>query len=125
MINNYVPPEWQESIYYGLCFDDGRNNGFEFPCDENGNVPDDLNPAARKNYEWCLEHPERFDRFNKVVKRVNRYKENARGTCKCGNEIELWNEYLGGCECPHCGRWWNMFGQELNPPETWADGDDW
>lgn len=39
--------------------------------------------------------------------------------------IDLWDEYLGACECPNCGRWYNIMGQELNPPSTWRDGDDW
>lgn len=46
-------------------------------------------------------------------------KVNAQGICECGQTIELWDQYLGTCECPHCHRWYNLFGQELNPPETW------
>lgn len=124
MIADYRPPEWKTSVWYEVCFDDGRNNGFGFPCDENGKLLTD-NPAALKNYQYALEHPEKFVRYNKVIKREQDYKENARGRCHCGTEIELFNEYLGGCECPNCGQWYNLFGQELNPPETWRDGDDW
>lgn len=49
----------------------------------------------------------------------------ATGVCKCGNRITLQNEYMGACECPYCGRWYNLFGQELNHPDTWRYGDDW
>lgn len=125
MIKSFVPSEWKESVDYALCFDDGGHNGFGFPCDENGNLLPDLQQAALDNHVWCLDHPERFKRFNYVEKRTHRYKEYAHGVCECGQPIELWDQYLGACECPACGRWYNLFGQELNPPETWSDGDDW
>ena len=51
--------------------------------------------------------------------------EPATGVCECGHRIALWDEYMGACECPHCGRWYNLFGQELNHPDTWRNGDDW
>ena len=124
MLNNYTPREWKESISYELTFDDGHNNGFGFPCDGQGNIPDDLNPAAVENYHYCMAHPDKFVRYNKVLPRISRYVEPAHGTCSCGREVYLWDEYLGGCSC-ECGRWYNPFGQELNPPETWPDGDDW
>lgn len=125
MLTDFKPREWTEEHYYELAFDDGRNNGFGFPCDENGNLPPDLNPAAIANYHYALEHPEKFTRYNKVVRYTRRYKTNATGVCACGQMIELCNEYLGACACPNCGRWYNLFGQELNPPDTWASGDDW
>ena len=125
MIENFHPSEWKTQTWYELCFDDGRNNGLGFPCDEHGTPLIEGNEAAQKNYQWALEHPERFARFNKVVKHKQDYKENAWGICECGETVELFNEYMGACECPQCGKWYNLFGQELNPPETWPDGDDW
>jgi hypothetical protein len=122
MLQNIVRPEWVEKVDYEVAFDDGRNNGFGFPCDESGKILPDLpNPAAYENYKWCLEHPERFSRFNKVIRRVSHYKEPAHGTCNCGEEVALINEYLGACQCPKCGQWYNLFGQELLPPEEWED----
>lgn len=47
------------------------------------------------------------------------------GECECGETVTLYNQYLGACECPKCGRWYNIWGQELNPPHTWSSGDDW
>ena len=38
---------------------------------------------------------------------------------------KLFNQYLGACECPKCGQWYNLSGQELNPVNTWSQGDDW
>lgn len=117
MIANYIPAKWKEDIYFNLVFDDGYHNGFCFPCNEEGEPM--LNPASKVNYEFCLAHPEKFVRFNKVIKEKNRYKENARGTCGCGEVIVLHDEYMGACSCPNCGQWYNLFGQTLNPPEMW------
>lgn len=110
---------------YELAFDDGHNNGYGFPCDKKGNVMiDEDNIGAKENYEWCLAHKERFVRAGEVIVYRWSYRENNSGICNCGNKIELYNEYLGGCECPHCGQWWNLFGQELTDPSTWVDEDD-
>ena len=114
--------EWVEEISYELAFDDGCGNGFAFPCDKDGNV-NLTNPAAEKNYKYCLAHPDEFNRWNKVSETKWSYRENNSGVCNCGNRIELVNEYLGACECPHCGQWWNLWGQELIQPTGW-DMDD-
>ena len=45
--------------------------------------------------------------------------------CDCGEEFELYNEYMGACSCPKCEKYFNLFGQALNNPETWRDGGDW
>ncbi len=117
---------YEEEISYDLSFDDGYGNGFAFPCDSEGNVPDDLNEAARKNLAWCLNHPERFDRFNKVVERRTRYVLPAEGTCSCGETVVLTDQYMGACECPACGQWYSMSGDELLPPNQWGwDGTEW
>ena len=127
MINNFKRGEYKTTTYYHLCFDDGHGNGFGFPCDKNGNLlqSETENPAAWKNYKWCLANQDKFFRYNKVEEREHSWRENNSGTCHCGQEIELYNEYLGACECPKCGQWYNIWGQELKNPETWSDGDDW
>ena len=121
MIKNYKPATMKEAQSFGLVFDDGCNNGFGFPCDENGNLLPELSKEAAANYEYCMAHPEKFERYNKVVCRKWRYRQNATGTCGCGNQIELYNAYMGACECPHCGQWYNLFGQKLNPPSQWEE----
>ena len=126
MIKDFKQGERVTITEYQIAFDDGYNNGFGFPCDKDGNpLTLDDNPAAKRNYEYCMAHPEEFVRHNEVVAFTRTYRENNSGICDCGNRIELYNSYLGACECPHCGRWYNTFGQELNPPETWSEGDDW
>ncbi len=121
MIRDYHPGEYVTAVDYELVFDDGCNNGFGFPCDESGHLPCDLNATALKNYKWCMEHPERFSRWNRVVCHKRRYRENASGVCECGERIELRNEFAGACECPKCGQWYNLFGQKLLPPEQWEE----
>lgn len=44
----------------------------------------------------------------------------AIGECKCGAEVPLMDQYMGACECPGCGQWYNLSGQELLPPEEWG-----
>lgn len=120
MLRNITPSETKVVREYELAFDDGEGNGFGFPCDKDGNLMPDLHECAVKNYHDCMEHPEKFRRWNKVVTYTRRYREPARGTCVCGREVELYDQYYGACEC-ECGRWYNLFGQELLPPEHWQD----
>lgn len=54
--------------------------------------------------------------------------EPAHALCKCGQEILLQDDYLGCCQCPNCGQWYNMFGQEVLDPSKWEedlDDDEW
>jgi len=122
MLKNYTPAERKTDISYWLEFMYDRNSGLCFPCDEKGNLLDGLSKEALANYKEALATPERFKTYNKVKRREVRYTEPAHGTCECGREIELVDQYLGACEC-ECGRWYNLFGQELNDPSTW--GVDW
>lgn len=123
MLQNYTSPKYYTFTEYELVFDDGHYNGFRFPCDADGKLlqSEEENPAAHANLRRCLEHPEKFERFNKILKHELRVKDNAHGTCDCGNEVELWYSYLGACQCKECGKWYNLFGQELLPPEHWED----
>lgn len=125
MLRDFKNATFETRYYYELCFDDGTNNGFCFPCDAEGNLLPGLSDCAIRNYNFCMEHPERFKRWNKVIKNSQRVKINASGICSCGEHIELQDQYMSACECPKCGRWYNLFGQELNPPKTWENGDDW
>lgn len=118
MINSYVPAETKILVEHELVFDDGHNNGFGFPCDANGKVFD-LQPETAQNLAYCLKCPQEFKRWNEVVTTKRYYKEPAHGTCVCGTEVELYDQYYGACQCPNCGRWYNLFGQSLLPPEQW------
>lgn len=105
----------------------GRNfneGGCSFPCNENGNLLENLTIQAIENFHYCINHPEKYKDMG-IKKSAWSYMENAKLKCDCGEVFELYNEYLGACECPKCSRWFNLFGQEVNNPETWKDGDDW
>ena len=119
MIKNYVPAEHKTVVSYDLNFFYDEYSGVGFPCDADGNVLPFKNDDIRKNYEYCMAHPEKFKTFAKVTKYVNHYTEPAHGTCTCGTEVSLFDQYYGACQCPKCGQWYNLFGQSLLPPEQW------
>ena len=114
-------------ISYMLFFDDGHGNGYAFPCDEKGGVNNDMPEAAMENLEFCRQHPEQFKRAGAVKTVTSSYREEAHGTCSCGQKVFLVNEYHGACECARCGKWYNLFGQEILPPEEWdeLEIEDW
>lgn len=127
MIKDFKESWVEEITEYELIFYVDQYGGLSFPCDKNGNVDrKNLMEPAIKNLDHALANPDRYPyAWKKVVENVRRYRNPASGTCNCGKRIELYNEYLGACECPYCGQWWNLFGQELNDPSTWSRGDDW
>ena len=106
-----------------FTYEDGCG-GFSFPCDEKGNV-ELTSDAAKQNYEYAMAHPEEFPvAYNELTRYEDTYIEDARAKCHCGEEIELWDQYQGACNCPKCGRWYNMFGQELIDPDYWEEDED-
>jgi len=118
MLKNYVPSEYRTITEYHIVFDDGRGNGSWFPCDKDGNLSKDLHPCAMENYKnRCMESHDKYVRFNEVIETKRRIRDEAHGTCSCGQEVYLSNEYYGACQCEKCGKWYNLFGQELLPPE--------
>lgn len=123
-MEDFIPAHRRTITTYELLFDDGHGNGWGFPCDANGNILPCDNPAAAENLKWCREHKENFVRADVIAAISSSCVEPAHGTCKCGEKINLTNEYMGACQCPACGQWYNLFGQELNDPETWNEGDD-
>ena len=121
MLTNIIRGEYVTEVRYELAFDDGHGNGYGFPCDANGVVDEGLTPDALSNLEYCRQHPEAFKRANEVVEIRLQYKEEDRGTCRCGETVYLHDQYRAACQCPKCGRWYNLFGQELLPPEMWEE----
>ena len=121
MIKNYIPAYYETITEYDIVFDIDEFSGFSFPCDKEGNLLSSVPKEAKENYKNCLEHPEKFKRFNKIVQTERRVRNNSRGTCRCGNEIELYDMYYGTCQCEKCGQWYNLFGQEILPPNEWEE----
>lgn len=112
--------EMKEFVEYRIEFTDKDGCGFSFEADERGNVILQ-NECQRANYEAAMAHPEMYDRFNKFTVRKRTYIEPAIGRCRCGGRVELESRYYGACQCERCGQWYNVFGQELMPPEHWED----
>ena len=121
MLKNLVRAKHTVHVEYELLFDDGCGNGYGFPCDGLGRLLSGLTEEAMANYEWCMKHPEKFERFDEVFKMSWPVTEPGHGTCTCGTEVELWDQYMGACQCPKCGRWYNLFGQSLVDPKYWEE----
>ncbi len=122
MINNYQGSKRVYQKEFRLEFTDKNGCGASFPCNEKGELlKDEINPEAYKTLEWCLAHPEAYEVFNKVVEYKNSYKEPPSGTCHCGEQVYLYGSYMGATQCPRCGQWYNVFGEELLPPEEWEE----
>lgn len=121
MLTNIVPAKWVTLTERNLVFDDGAGNGFWFPCDERGDVLPGLSDCGKKNLAEALRHPEEYSRFNEVVTNYRTVKDNAHGICRCGTDVELYDQYMGACQCPNCGQWYNLSGRELLPPEQWEE----
>ena len=104
-----------ERFFQGIGMTEG--SGYVFACDENGNlIVDEYYEARKKNMEYCIANPDKF--IDEGVKKYERpYTENAIVLCSCGETMELYNEYMGACECPNCGQWYNIFGQVLYKPK--------
>ena len=93
------------------------DSGFTFPVDETTKEVI-LTDANRANYERCVKDPKRYlDRG--IVKRTRSYRQPALVQCECGEKFRLYNTYMGASQCPDCGRWYNLFGQELVEPSEW------
>lgn len=112
---------WIERTVRQFDFLEDRNCGFQFdvvdgkevfPCER-----------ARANYLYCLEHPEEYEDRGIVCQKQSYWQE-ARAICECGKEILLHDTYIGAGQCKYCGRWHNLAGQELKPPEYWNIVDE-
>ena len=122
MLKDFQPRRRVTEDRYEIRFFYDENGGYAFPCDKDGNLAE-MTECARKNYKHCIEHPEEFLYWNEKHHWRETHTENASGICECGNRVQLWDQYLGACECEECGRWYNLFGQSLKRPEHWEE--DW
>lgn len=123
MLKNFIHSHYETEVHYELTFwNNAQGGGSCFPCDKDGNlIKKEMTECGYKNYEYCMSHPEEFDIFNKVERIERSYKEPANGDCHCGEKVFLYNAYMGACQCPKCGQWYNLFGEELLPPEEWEE----
>lgn len=119
MLKNITERQRKTTTEYSVEFLRDDTSGFSFPCDAHGNLLP-MSDCARANYEDCMAHPEKWEKWNAVTKYTFKYTEPAHGTCVCGREVTLVDEFYGACQC-ECGRWYNLFGQELLEPENWEE----
>jgi hypothetical protein len=110
-----------------LEFTDASGCGLSFDCNEN-HAPIFPSDAAKENYEDAMKHPELYPRrFNELVTRRWTYMEPATGRCHCGEVVQLVDQYYGACQCDRCGQWYNLYGDEILPPDEWEENleEDW
>ena len=112
-------PETITEYTIEFIYKDDPNAGFSFPALPNGDPDfDKMQKEAILNYNNCL-NDDRLDgpKF-KVEKRE--YMAPAVGKCSCGRDVILDAGYMGAVQC-ECGRWYNLFGQELKDPRYWEE----
>lgn len=94
--------------------------GYSFDADNDWN-PIFHNECQEKNYNACLSDKEMCGPLRRTYDR--NYIEPAQGICRCGQTISLTDQYMGACECPKCGQWYNLFGQEVYHPTGWDSAE--
>lgn len=116
MLKNIKRRESKAIFEHELVFDDGHGNGFAFTCDADGK-PMQLRDHAMKNLAWCMMNPDKFVRYNKLMKSKRVEIQPAHGECTCGNRVTLEGEHCGVFQCGKCGKWYSVCGQEITPPD--------
>jgi hypothetical protein len=111
---------------YWINFDckDDHSCGFIFPANSDGTPALDKMPEeAKMNYFACEASTNKFDRW--LEEREDQVVDYAVGRCRCGAEVELFDgAWMGAVQCEKCGKWYNIYGQELVDPEYWEDPFD-
>ena len=105
--------------FIDYTYKDDPNAGFRFPATKSGEPDfDRMPPEARANYESCLTDERLLEPEFTIDKHT--FTEPAVGQCICGKEVVLESSYMGATQC-ECGRWYNVFGQELVDPKDWEE----
>ncbi len=103
-------------------YKDDPEAGFSFPATCHGD-PDfyAMGSEMLANYEACLTDKRLTE--GEFIKHEWTYVEPALGLCSCGKEIVLECDHAGAVRC-ECGKWYNLFGQELRDPKYWEEDDE-
>ena len=112
-------PETITECFIEFKYKDDPEAGFCFPAVAPG-VPNffSMTPEAKANYQACLTD-ERLTEAEFTARKWT-YINPAIGLCTCGKEVVLDSDYAGAVRC-ECGRWYNLFGQELRDPKYWEE----
>jgi hypothetical protein len=125
MLDNMVKRErvFIEDYALGYEWVDDPSSGFSFECDKEGNpLVEKMGDPALENLRKCRDGT--YDVVFMGIRDYSRYyTEDAHGTCDCGREVYLHNDYGHGIDC-ECGRIYNSSGQELAPRSQWEDRYD-
>lgn len=122
MIRNYVPAHLEETREKFLEFLNEDGCGYSFDLDENDR-PILQTEAAKTSWELCQKA---YPNGGRKKVWTNRFRVPAKGTCQCGFDITLCGDYYGATECDRCGRWYNVWGEEILPPEMWEENlEEW
>ena len=124
-LTNMVPSERIkiESYAHSFGWVNHPGSGFSFDCDRDGYVSvDSYHESALENL-WKaifgLFHEPLV--YNGIQDYSHWYREPAHGTCKCGREVYLEEDYGHGIDCENCGRIYSMSGSELAPRSQWEE----
>ena len=100
-------------------YKDDPEAGFTFPATVRGD-PDFscMGSEMLANYEACL--TDKRLTAGEFTKHEWTYMEPALGLCSCGKEVVLECDHAWAVRCD-CGKWYNIFGQELIDPRYWED----
>ena len=114
-------PETIREYYIEFRYKDDPEAGFCFPATSSGE-PDFscMSPEAKANYFACLTDDRLIQ--EEFEPHVRTYMNPAIGKCSCGSDVVLDADYMGAVQC-ECGRWYNLFGQELRDPKYWEEDD--
>lgn len=115
-------PVTVREYYIEFKYKDDPDAGFCFPATVHGD-PDfsQMCEEMLANYEACLTDKRLTE--GEFVARGWTYMEPALGICRCGREVVLESDYQGAVRC-ECGQWYNLYGQELLPPEMWEEDEE-
>jgi hypothetical protein len=115
-------PEIITEYYLEFKYKDDPEAGFCFPATHLGDPDFDcMSDEACANYQACLTDKRLTE--EEFVKHKWTYMSPALGICSCGKEVVLDCDHAGAVRC-ECGKWYNLFGQELLDPEYWEEDND-
>lgn len=103
--------------YYSFRWIHESSCGYDFNCDEKGNITKPMLPEAQKNLDNCINGKFRVKDMG-VNSYLNSYVTPAVGRCVCSRTVSLSDPLDNECKC---GRWFNMGGQEVIPSHLCDD----